>query len=96
MTNMYMLRVDRQVPDEETLKNSALAEQLLSAVLPLSNMQQQAPRQPRSKRFKSSDKSGTDGQEKEESAQDSYRKMVNSYQALAGDNGEEGGKWLVR
>mmetsp|Transcript_4846 Transcript_4846/g.8065 ORF Transcript_4846/g.8065 Transcript_4846/m.8065 type:complete len:175 (-) Transcript_4846:233-757(-) len=88
--------LQKPVPqDEEALKNSALAEQLLSSVLPLAVQKppQQAAKQPRSKRFKTADKEELEAQE--ESAQAAYHKMVNSYQALAGDNGE-GGKWLVR
>ena len=74
---------------------SDLAEQLLSSVIPLANQQKQATRQHRSKRFKSGDKNASADSD-DNSAQSSYKKMVDSYQAMAGDKGDEGGKWLVR
>lgn len=80
--------------DEAQRMNRLLAEQLLSSVLPLVS-QQPAPRQHRSKRFKTAEKDSAESAG-QDSAQEAYRKMVSSYQAMAGDGGEEGGKWLVR
>lgn len=79
---------------EDTKKESKdLAEQLLSSVIPTLT-QQHPQRQHRSKRFKSADKNA-ECQEDSNDPKSSYQKMVNTYQAMAGENGE-GGKWLVR